>query len=102
MPRLFQLPPREGRAWIALIASVGGAVALTLFSAWIVRLLATLPRTPETVPLVIAALARSNYGLLAIIGAILLSLGLAINRRSLRARAFGASLEADGGDEPTP
>ena len=28
----------------------------------------------------------------------LLSLGLAINRRSLRASAFGASLEADGGE----
>jgi hypothetical protein len=47
---------------------------------------------------VIRALANSNYGLLVIIGSILLSLGLAINRRSLRASAFGASIEADGGD----
>ena len=50
---------------------------------------------------VIAALANSNYGLLGIMGAILLSLGLAINKRSVKASAFGASFDASGGDDTT-
>lgn len=83
---------------IALLASIAGAAVLTGVSIWLVRLLARLAwHDPAIRPAVVGALAASNYGLLGIIGAVLLSLGLAINRRSLRASAFGASLEADGG-----
>ena len=95
-------PARDWRALIALLASVAGAAVLTGFSVWLVRLVVAFARhDPATRLEVIRVLANSNYGLLSIIGSILLSLGLAINRRSLRASAFGASIEADGGDGTT-
>lgn len=91
---------RDWRAAAALAASVAGAVVLTGFSACLVRLIGRFGRDDERVRgAVVEALAASNYGLLGIIGAVLLSLGLAINRRSLKASAFGASIEADGGEE---
>ena len=97
--RLARWPARDGRALIALVASIAGAAVLTGFSVWLVRQLVRLAwHDPSARSAVIEALATSNYGLLAIIGAVLLSLGLAINRRTLRASAFGASLEADGGE----
>ena len=93
-------PPRDWRAIIALAASIAGAAVLTIFSVWLVRLLVMFARADPKVRLdVIRALATSNYGLLAIIGAILLSLGLAINRRSVKGSAFGASFEAAGGED---
>lgn len=92
-------PPRDWRALIALAASIAGAAVLTGYSLWVVHLIASLPRDPGTVPLIIAALANSNYGLLAIIGAVLLSLGLAINRRTLKANIGASGFEASGGDE---
>ena len=101
--RLPQWPPRDWRALIALIASIGGAMALTGFSLWVVWTLGQLAIAyPETRLEVVKALANSNYGLLGIIGAILLSLGLAINRRSIKASAFGASFDASGGDPDAP
>ena len=100
---LPQWPPRDWRALIALIASIGGAMALTVFSFWVVRALVAMAGAyPETRLEVVKALANSNYGLLGIIGAILLSLGLAINRRSIKASAFGASFDASGGDPDAP
>ena len=99
MSRAPQWPPRDWRAFIALIASIAGAAVLTGFSAWLVTLLVAFARADPRLRLeVIRALATSNYGLLAIIGAILLSLGLAINRRSVKGSAFGASFEAAGGE----
>jgi hypothetical protein len=90
---------RDWRALIALIASIAGAAVLTVFSAWLVALVVTFARADrELRARAIEVLAASNYGLLGIIGAILLSLGLAINRRTFKASAFGASLEADGGE----
>lgn len=91
--------PRDWRALIALGASIAGAAVLTGYSLWVVHLISSLPRDPATVPLIIAALANSNYGLLAIIGAVLLSLGLAINRRTLKANIGSSGFEASGGDE---
>ena len=81
-------PAREWRAMIALIASIAGSAVLTAMLAWIVHLLATW-REAE-------AIARIAYGLLAIIGSILLSLGLAINRRSIKLTRDG--FDASGGD----
>ena len=90
---------RDWRAIIALWASIAGAAVLTGFSAWLIALIVDFARAdPTHRARAIDALANSNYGLLLIIGAILLSLGLAINRRSLKASAFGASIEADGGE----
>ena len=73
---------------------------LTAFSIWLVTLLVMFARADPKVRMdVIHALATSNYGLLAIIAAVLLSLGLAINRRSVKGSAFGASFEAAGGED---
>jgi len=44
----------------------------------------------------LAAIANISYALLSIIGAVLLSLGLAINRRSIKFSSQG--FEASGGD----
>ncbi|WP_118857816.1 hypothetical protein [Sphingomonas mesophila] len=93
--------PRDWRAMIALWASIAGGAVLTAFSVWLVMLIVALARGEAALRLrALEALALSNYGLLTIIGAVLLSLGLAINRRSLRASAFGAQIEAGGGEEP--
>lgn len=91
--------PRDARALIALAASVAGAAVLTGLAAWLAWILWRGGWPAATASDRIAALGRSLLATLAIIGAVLLSLGLAINRRSLHARAFGASLEASGGDE---
>jgi chromate transport protein ChrA len=85
---LPQWGARDWRALIALIFSIAGAAVLTGLLAWIIR---TLERWHEA-----GAIASIAYGLLAIIGAILLSLGLAINRRSIRLSREG--FEASGGE----
>lgn len=90
-------PPRDWRAFVALVASVAGAAVLTGYSVWVVSVIRAIPLTRETAPLIIRALANSNYMLLAIIGAVLLSLGLAINRRTLKFSKAG--FEASGGDD---
>ena len=91
---------RDWRAMIALWASIAGAAVLTGFSAWLVTLVVAFARRDAALGArALDALAYSNYGLLAVIGAVLLSLGLAINRRSVKASAFGAHIEAGGGEE---
>lgn len=88
-------PPRDLRAFVALVASIGGAIMLTALLAWIIRVF-QLWHLPDP-------MANIAYGLLAIIGVILMSLGLAINRRSVKASGLGFSLDATGGDDaPTP
>lgn len=84
-------PPRDWRAFVALIASIGGAMILTALLAWIIRIFQVW-HVPDP-------LANIAYGLLAIIGVILMSLGLAINRRSVKASGLGFSLDATGGDD---
>lgn len=92
-------PPKDWRAFIALLASIAGAAVLTSVSVWIVSEIVAFGRAdPSRREQVISALANSNYGLLIIIGAVLLSLGLAINRRSVKGSAFGATFEASGGE----
>ena len=92
-------PPRDWRAIIALVASVGGSGVLTAFACWLVYILWR-GGWPET-----TALARiDKIGLaliivLVIMGVTMTSLGLAINRRSVKASAFGTSFEATGGDD---
>ena len=93
--------PRDWRAMIALWASIAGAAVLTVFSAWLVRFVVRFAHDdPALGPRALDVLAYSNYGLLLVLGAVLLSLGLAINRRSVKASAFGAAIEAGGGEEP--
>jgi hypothetical protein len=81
-------PARDWRALVALVGSIAGAAVLTLLLAWIIYLFQLWVRADQ--------LANIAYGLLAIIGAVLLTLGFAINRRSIKLTREG--LEASGGD----
>lgn len=82
-------PPKDLRAFIALTFSIIGAAVLTGLLAWTIRILERWIQA--------GAIANIAYGLLAIIGAILLSLGLAINRRSIRVDKSG--FELSGGED---
>ncbi|MBA3678414.1 MAG: hypothetical protein H0W74_13605 [Sphingosinicella sp.] len=82
-------PPRDWRAFLALAFSIGGAAVLTGLLGWTIRIL---ERGAQ-----MEAIANISYALLGIIGAVLLSLGLAINRRSIKFSKEG--FEASGGDD---
>jgi hypothetical protein len=96
---LKSLAPRDLRALIALGASIGGTMALTLVSVWIIWILWRGGWSAGT------ELARiDKIGLIAVLvtvimGVVMVSLGLAINRRTVKGSAFGASFEAEGGDD---
>jgi hypothetical protein len=83
-------PPKDWRSFIALAASIAGAAILTGLLAWIIGMF---ERWRETDPL-----ANIAYGLLAIIGLVLLALGFAINRRSFKGGIGPVSFEAEGGE----
>lgn len=84
-------PPRDWRALLALLASIAGAGVLTLMLAWIVSMLDRRGQAGE--------LANIAYGLCGIIGAVILALGFAINKRSFSASAGPVSFTATGGDD---
>ena len=89
---------RDWRAMIALWASIVGAGVITALLVWTVRMVRRIGiEVPELMATALDGIVGFTYGLLVILGAILLSLGLAINRRSFSAKAFGASIEASGG-----
>lgn len=90
-------PPKDLRAFLALVASVAGAATLTGFAAWIVYEIRNWQGFDQ---LRISILGNALYALLFIVGIVLVSLGLAINRRSVKGSILGASFEASGGDEP--
>lgn len=99
MKWLGSLIPRDLRAFIALLASIGGTMALTLVVVWIVWILW---KGGWAVGTEVARI--DKIGLIAILvtvimGVVMVSLGLAINRRSVKGSAFGASFEATGGDD---
>lgn len=95
-------PPRDWRAILALAASVAGAAVLTLFAAWLVNIIWRggwhgLEQQR------LDALAKALFAVLGILGIVLVSLGLAINKRSVKGSMLGASFEAEGGDDdPAP
>jgi len=93
--RLPGWPPRDWRALLALGGSIVGAAVLTVMLAWIVRIF---ERWMQPGPL-----ANIAYGLLIIIGLVLLALGFAINRRSFSGSIGPVSFRASGGeDEDAP
>lgn len=92
-------PPKDGRAWLALVASVAGAAVLTALVAWIVWILWRGGWQAGTESDRIDALAKAMFGALATVAVVLLSLGLAINRRTFKGNFGSASFEASGGDE---
>lgn len=87
-------PPRYILALIALAASIAGAAVLTGMLAWIVSMFQLWKQADP--------LARIAYGLLFIVGIVLVSLGLAINRRSVKASGLGFTLDASGGEDDAP
>lgn len=103
MSWLKTLAQRDLRALIALAFSILGAVALTAFAAWMVWILwrGGWPTGTE-----LARIDKIGLALMLVIvvmGVTITGLQLAINRRSLKGSAFGATFEASGGDdEPTP
>lgn len=98
--RLPSWPPRDWRALLALIASVVGAAVLTIFAVWLVSIVRAWRGFDE---IRIGILGNALYGLLFIVGIVLVSLGLAINKRSVKGSVLGASFEASGGDDdPAP
>lgn len=105
-------PARDWRAMFALLGSIVGAGVLTWFAWWLVatlavqadRLIADLVRNPTVRPevagvlvTIVNVLAWGVKLLLAGVIAVILSLGLAINRRTVK---FGRSgFEMQGGED---
>ena len=86
--RLRDLAVKEWLALIALIASIVGAAVLTAHRIWLIQIL---ERAKQWVA--IADIAKLDT---LIIGAVLIGLGLAINKRVAKIGAGG--LEISGGD----
>ena len=97
LPRPIE--PRDVRAWIALWASIGGAMALTGFAFGLVLILWLGGWSETTAVLRLGFLGQ--IALLTLAGAlvVLISLGLAINRRSIKVQTPLGSLDASGGDD---
>jgi hypothetical protein len=79
---------KEWLAFIAITASIGGAAVLTINRVWLIKILERAKAWAD-----IADIAKLDT---LILGLILLSLGLAINRRSFKITRAG--IEAEGGD----
>lgn len=88
MTWLKSLPAKSLLALIALLASIGGAAVLTLNRVWLIQILERAKAWAD-----IADIAKLDT---LILGLILLSLGLAINRRSFKITRQG--IEAEGGE----
>lgn len=94
---LPQWPPREWRSFLALIASVLGSVALTMFAAWVVWIIWKGAWPIETAATRIDLLGRALTISLGGSLVVLITLGFAINRRSIKVTSSG--FEAVGGDD---
>lgn len=99
---LKSLAPRDLRAFIALWASILGTMALTMIVVGMIYILWRGGWSRGTEELRIDKLGLIAVLVVIIMGVTMTSLGLAINRRSLRGSAFGASFEASGGDDAVP
>jgi hypothetical protein len=95
---LKALAPRDLRAFIALIASIGGTMALTVVMVWIIWILWRGGWSGGTEVARIDKIGLIAVLVTVIMGVVMVSLGLAINRRTVKGSAFGASFEAEGGD----
>jgi hypothetical protein len=102
MSWLRSLTPRDLRAFIALMASIGGTMALTCVAVWIVWILWQGGWAKGTESIRIDKIGLIAVLVIVIMGVTMTSLGLAINRRTLRANIGSSGFEASGGDEPTP
>jgi hypothetical protein len=80
---------KEWLAMVAMLASIAGAVVLTLNRVWLIIILERAKAWAD-----IAAIAKLDT---IIIGAIILALGFAINRRTIKVTKEG--IEASGGSD---
>lgn len=93
-------PPRDWRSLLALIFSVLGAVVLSLFVWWAyAQLLPAAGWSTATEANRATTLRWTLWIAIGAIGLVLLSLGMAINRRSLKGRWGDKSVEFEGGEE---
>jgi hypothetical protein len=81
---------KEWLAFVALTATIVGAAVLTIHRVWLIQILEAAKLFAD-----IADIAKLDTW---IIGIVILSLGLAINRRTLKVSRSG--IEASGGDDP--
>jgi hypothetical protein len=80
------------------VASIIGAAVLTIFAAWLVNIIwrgGWHGLEKER----LQALAYALFGVLAIVGFVIVGLGMAINKRSVKGSILGATFEAEGGDD---
>ena len=85
-------PPRDWRKLLAMFLLSGGGMALTLF-AWRTTTLVAERSANDPWPL-----AYSLYGLLFLLGVVLISLGWVIGKTSISGGVAGASFSLNGGD----
>lgn len=105
LPKLFPkqtgpFPAKEWRAHTALVASILGAIAFTVFSGALVYIMWKGGWPIETAEARIETLGKAL--MLSLSGAlvVLITLGFAVNRRSVKISSEG--LEASGGDDHAP
>lgn len=101
---LFDRPlvQRDLRALLALVGSVVGSGVLTVFLFGLTMILWKGGWTVATEEQRLGALAWLSIGTLAIIGMVIMALGLAINKRTLKGAIGSASFEASGGEDAAP
>lgn len=97
MTWLRSLAQRDLRALVALVASIGGGIAMTVFAVWIVWILWRGGWSPGTEIARIDKLGLALILIISISGITLASYGLAINKRTLKLGKDG--FEASGGDD---
>lgn len=90
-------PPRDWRALLALFASIVGSAVLTGFAGWLVWILWRGGWSLGTEGARLDTLGKALLLVLSIMGLVLIGLGLAINRRTLKLGTGG--FEASGGEE---
>lgn len=96
-------PPRDWRALLALIGSIAGAAVLTAFVWWGCAMLLPAPDwwSASTESHRVETLRIVLFVAVGTISVVIISLGFAINRRSLKVKVGrdGLSTEMDGGEE---
>jgi hypothetical protein len=96
-------PPKDWRALIALLGSIAGAAALTGFLAWGFWLNSTgqiwTSATEELRAITNRWILWIAAGTIAVV---IVGLGMAINRRTIRGKLGGASLDFEGGEADAP
>lgn len=93
-------PPQDWRKLLALVFSVMGAVVLTVFVWWgVAQLLPAQGWTTASEANRATTIRWTLWIAMGSIGLVLTGLGMAINRRTLRAQWGDKSAQFDGGDD---